>query len=414
MSRSTPCRRPGMSPLEILVAVSVIVVLVALLVPAIMSIREASFYTQCKNNLKQIGLALHNYQETYGKFPPGIVLSPETPTTPPPMSGYFPNGTNPCTGTVAFLLPFMEHDDIYKKIPADYFNFQSTQQPWAYAFAPIDSSASNYDNNTGIPTWALNRVKSLECPSDNVDAQLNTKILPSQGLNRTIPNVGVVDFYVYQSAGTAFSLPTWDFLPPTSPSFSGPNVADLGRTNYVANGGTLGNCNNNTSLQTFLTTIYGPGYIPSNTTLLPPFTTSTPYTNSANLPTDSLASFAGPFGVNSQTRITDIRDGTAYTIAFGETVGGQQFPDGTTDFRVAWAGGAVFPAVMCSQKVSSFGVFSSNHTTVSNFLWCDGSVRPIRKIPVLSFDPPPSFWSSFQAAAGMQDGKVLDLDDLSD
>jgi len=93
-------RASGFTLVELLVVIAIIGILVALLLPAIQAAREAARRTQCNNNLKQIGVAMHNYHDTNKVLPAGFIY--RTPAG------------NPDWGWAVFIMPFMEMDALYK------------------------------------------------------------------------------------------------------------------------------------------------------------------------------------------------------------------------------------------------------------------------------------------------------------
>jgi prepilin-type N-terminal cleavage/methylation domain-containing protein len=99
-------RARGFTLIELLVVIAIIAILIALLLPAVQQAREAARRTQCKNNLKQIGLALHNYHDTYRIFPPGWIAVDDTgaPSAHEGTSG---------VGWAAMILPYMEQQTVY-------------------------------------------------------------------------------------------------------------------------------------------------------------------------------------------------------------------------------------------------------------------------------------------------------------
>ena len=152
-------RRRGFTLIELLVVIAIIAVLIALLLPAVQQAREAARRTQCKNNLKQLGLALHNYHDVYNVLPSACTWD---------------CGSGSCSGRrwsgFVGMLPYFEQGPLYQQI-ASGGSFVSPLDNTARVYGPMGSRGPSGTADGAVPweqhytPWSA-RLPVLLCPSD--------------------------------------------------------------------------------------------------------------------------------------------------------------------------------------------------------------------------------------------------------
>jgi prepilin-type N-terminal cleavage/methylation domain-containing protein len=377
-------RRAAFTLVELLVVIAIIGILIALLLPAVQAAREAARRASCTNNLKQLGIALHNYHDIYQRFPHNMRCDIGQGWN---YGDGWPQGRG---GALVRLLPFMDQKPVYDLIDWRFGGYQFTgpaQYYWDTADLRIQIVA-------GGPSVAVNQavVPSYKCPSDSPR-----------------PDLSPVGWGITANDNPSLS----NYQPTLGPMYLSGGVqlgAYTGVSPYTGQTGAYGNWFGDAQW------VGDDGW----------WAESWSYgSNEAREP--------GVFGRNSwAAQFKDITDGTENTIAIGEvrplcnahmTIGGfwdgqyaandsgsippinfaycttpwynpngrqEQIAPGFTGNLGDW--GSVPPGVVCS------GGFKSKHPAGAQFVYCDGSVHFLNDF--INYD-------TYQRLHGRRDGRPI-------
>jgi prepilin-type N-terminal cleavage/methylation domain-containing protein len=267
--------REGFTLVELLVVIAIIGVLVGLLLPAVQAAREAARRMQCSNNIRQLGLAAHNFESAYQRFPPGLMF-PGPPARSAGLDVQWDQHSG--IGHLVHLLPFMEQTAIYAGISTASNLSPDTNGVGAVSGTP-QQLMNRYWWNTDSWGWAQWKLPAFLCPSDDPDAGTEFSLLTPIAFAADANARPAMGFYSEATQNAAWH-------------------STVGKTNYLGCAGWGGRV--------------GTSWVWNSATQ------GNPMDDTMGRTPDELA---GIFYHRSKTKIGHITDGTSNTILFGEVTG---------------------------------------------------------------------------------------------
>ena len=317
--------RRGFTLVELLVVIAIIGVLIGMLLPAVQSVREAARRSQCLNNMRQLGMAAHNYESALGTLPFGVLIKPGSPTRKEMADSRFQDHQS--TGALVAMMPFLELQNLADQFDPIAFNARELLRSNGYvninAWNQGTSDPLTPGRGAGVAFGLGRRVEIFLCPSDNGFTPSELLGVPIYGVEGTVPGFGL---------GYRISA--------KNPS------AELGLSSYVPNIGAI-------CMMEELTD---------------------------DLEKQGFAGHHGPMRNRDSDPINHILDGSSNTILFGENVG-RNTPFQNTRWSWVLGGVSVGQPSYYERVDNNFGTtiesvdyqFGSAHPGTVGLVRCDGS-----------------------------------------
>lgn len=339
-------RERAFTLVELLVVIAIIGILVGLLLPAVQSAREAARRMQCSNNLKQLGLALHNFESAYKKLPPSMLS--------PTYNAVYNDDKYSYVGHLAMLLPYLEQNMVFQPFASNIDLNAAT-----YAGPASAEGATLTPPNPRRRAWWFDRAGTVTVRGGVVaypdivnvsNARISAFLCPSDFADVAFVPGGSG----FQYAFHVFGMP-------------GPTISAYGMNDVLGRP---------------VSRDFAPTNYLGVTGRMPVDAATYGLTGTAAQDVDL---YSGVFRFNRETKLGAITDGTSNTLCFGEVTG--SWTDGTKPSGRRWSfswncsampihwNTKTFAGAPYNAAVKVWNRFSSMHTGLNQWTLSDGSVK---------------------------------------